>query len=145
MSEILTMEKQASVDAPLMRAAGVTGPGAVRIDHLPRPEPGPGQVRVKLEGCGVCASNLTPWAGPEWQSYPLRPGELGHEGWGVVDAVGEGVTDVQPGDRVATLVVTVPGEDPVEVPLVAGNDVPRLGLIGRLATAVKSIIWGDSR
>lgn len=103
MSEILTMEKQASVDAPLMRAAVVTGPGAVRIDHLPRPEPGPGQVRVKLEGCGVCASNLTPWAGPEWQSYPLRPGELGHEGWGVVDAVGEGVTDVQPGDRVATL------------------------------------------
>ena len=102
MSEILTMEKQASVDAPLMRAAVVTGPGAVRIDHLPRPEPGPGQVRVKLEGCGVCASNLTPWAGPEWQSYPLRPGELGHEGWGVVDAVGEGVTDVQPGDRVAT-------------------------------------------
>ena len=74
---MLTMEKQASVDAPLMRAAVVTGPGAVRIDHLPRPEPGPGQVRVKLEGCGVCASNLTPWAGPEWQSYPLRPGELG--------------------------------------------------------------------
>lgn len=103
MSEMLTMEKQASVDAPLMRAAVVTGPGAVRIDHLPRPEPGPGQVRVKLEGCGVCASNLTPWAGPEWQSYPLRPGELGHEGWGVVDAVGEGVTDVQPGVRVATL------------------------------------------
>jgi D-alanyl-D-alanine carboxypeptidase (penicillin-binding protein 5/6) len=52
---------------------------------------------------------------------------------------------ISKGDRVATLVVTVPGEDPVEVPLVAGNDVPRLGLIGRLATAVKSIIWGDSR
>ena len=52
---------------------------------------------------------------------------------------------VSKGDRVATLVVTVPGEDPVKVPLVAGNDVPRLGLIGRLATAVKSIIWGDSR
>ena len=52
---------------------------------------------------------------------------------------------VELGDRVATLVVTVPGEDPVEVPLVAGNDVLRLGLIGRLATAVKSIIWGDSR
>ena len=86
-----------------MRAAVVTGPGQVEIRDVPLPEPGPGQVRVKLEGSGVCASNLTPWAGPEWMSFPTTPGDLGHEGWGVVDAVGEGVEDFQPGDRVATL------------------------------------------
>jgi D-alanyl-D-alanine carboxypeptidase (penicillin-binding protein 5/6) len=49
------------------------------------------------------------------------------------------------GDRVATLVVSVPGDDPVEVPLFAANDVQQLGLIGRLGTAVNAIIWGDSR
>ncbi|NQV83809.1 MAG: D-alanyl-D-alanine carboxypeptidase [Rhodospirillales bacterium] len=52
---------------------------------------------------------------------------------------------VSKGDRVAKLIVSVPGEEPVEVPLVAANDVPRLGLIGRLGTALTAIIWGDSR
>jgi threonine dehydrogenase-like Zn-dependent dehydrogenase len=86
-----------------MRAAVITGPGKVEIVNLPLPEPGPGQVRVQLEGCGVCASNLTPWAGPEWMRFPTEPGGLGHEGWGVVDAVGEGVSDLAKGDRVAAL------------------------------------------
>lgn len=86
-----------------MQAAVLTGPGAVVLDRLLPPEPGPGEVRVRLEGCGVCASNLTPWAGPEWMQYPTAPGELGHEGWGRIDAVGEGVTDLAPGDRVAAL------------------------------------------
>ncbi|MGN6154307.1 MAG: MDR/zinc-dependent alcohol dehydrogenase-like family protein [Sphingomicrobium sp.] len=67
------------------------------------PEPRPGQVRVRLSGSGVCASNLTPWAGPEWMRFPTDPGDLGHEGWGTVDAVGEGVGQLKPGDRVATL------------------------------------------
>jgi threonine dehydrogenase-like Zn-dependent dehydrogenase len=89
--------------AATMRAAVVTGPGQVEIATVAMPEPGVGQVRVKLEGCGVCASNLTPWAGPEWMRFPTEPGDLGHEGWGVVDAVGEGVTDLRPGDRVAAL------------------------------------------
>jgi threonine dehydrogenase-like Zn-dependent dehydrogenase len=86
-----------------MRAAVLAGPGQIRLDEVSLPEPGPGQVRVRLEGCGVCASNLTPWAGPEWQQFPTEPGSLGHEGWGVVDAVGEGVEGVSPGDRVAAL------------------------------------------
>ena len=86
-----------------MRAAVVTGPGAVDIRDVALPEPGPRQVRVRLEGSGVCASNLTPWEGPEWMSFPTEPGDLGHEGWGFVDAVGDEVTDLRPGDRVATL------------------------------------------
>jgi threonine dehydrogenase-like Zn-dependent dehydrogenase len=86
-----------------LRAARVLGPGRVEVLSLPLPEPGPGEVRVQLEGCGVCASNLTPWAGPEWMEFPTAPGGLGHEGWGVVDAVGTRVVDLEPGDRVAIL------------------------------------------
>jgi threonine dehydrogenase-like Zn-dependent dehydrogenase len=60
-------------------------------------------VRIRLEGCGVCASNLTPWAGPAWMRFPTEPGALGHEGWGVVDAVGEEVAQLSVGDPVAAL------------------------------------------
>ena len=90
-----------------MRAAVLTGAGKLKIDAVPLPEPGPGQVRIRLEGCGVCASNVTPWEGPEWMQFPTEPGALGHEGWGVVDAVGDtvddAVDDLRPGDRVAAL------------------------------------------
>jgi threonine dehydrogenase-like Zn-dependent dehydrogenase len=86
-----------------MRAAVMTGAGKLKIEDVPLPEPGPGQVRIRLEGCGVCASNLTPWEGPEWMQFPTEPGALGHEGWGEVDAVGPGVSDLQTGDRVGAL------------------------------------------
>jgi threonine dehydrogenase-like Zn-dependent dehydrogenase len=86
-----------------MRAAVVTGPGKVRVDDVARPEPGPGQVRLRLAGSGVCASNLTPWAGPEWMRFPTEPGALGHEGWGVIDAVGVGVEGLRAGQPVAAL------------------------------------------
>jgi threonine dehydrogenase-like Zn-dependent dehydrogenase len=86
-----------------MRAAIVTGAGAIRIDDVPIPEPGPGEIRVRLAGCGVCSSNLGPWAGPDWMQFPTEPGGLGHEGWGTVDALGEGVTGIAVGDPVAAL------------------------------------------
>jgi threonine dehydrogenase-like Zn-dependent dehydrogenase len=90
-------------DANTMRAVRVTAPGQIAVEAVAKPEPGPGQVRIRLEGTGVCASNLTPWAGPDWMSFPTEPGSLGHEGWGVVDAVGAGVTGIAAGDRVAAL------------------------------------------
>jgi threonine dehydrogenase-like Zn-dependent dehydrogenase len=86
-----------------MRAAVLTGPGQIEVRQVARPEPGPNQVRLRLEGCGVCASNLTPWSGPDWMKFPTEPGDLGHEAWGTVDAVGEGVTNLSVGDRVAAL------------------------------------------
>ena len=49
------------------------------------------------------------------------------------------------GTPVARLVVTAPGRDPVEVPLVAGEAVERLGLLGRLGAAVGYLVWGGSR
>ena len=89
--------------AATMRAATLTGPGRAETVSAPKPEPGKGQVRIRLEGCGVCASNLTPWSGPDWMSFPTEPGGLGHEGWGIVDALGPDVRDVAVGDRVAAL------------------------------------------
>ncbi len=86
-----------------MKAARITAPGTIEIIDTPPPEPGPTEVRVKIEGTGVCASNIPPWEGREWFSYPMEPGNLGHEGWGRVDRVGEGVMDLQLGDRVAML------------------------------------------
>jgi threonine dehydrogenase-like Zn-dependent dehydrogenase len=87
----------------LMRAAVVTGPGQFIVVDAPLPEPGEGEVRIRLEGCGVCASNLVPWSGPEWMKFPTEPGGLGHEGWGVVDKLGSGVRTVEVGDRVSAL------------------------------------------
>ncbi|HEV7249875.1 MAG TPA: zinc-binding dehydrogenase [Shinella sp.] len=90
-------------DTTLMKAAVLTGPHTFDLRTMPLPAPAPGQVRIRLEGCGVCASNVTPWEGPEWMTFPTEPGGLGHEGWGQVDAIGEGVTGISPGDRVAAL------------------------------------------
>jgi threonine dehydrogenase-like Zn-dependent dehydrogenase len=87
----------------MMRAAILAAPGAAIVREVDLPEPGPGQVRLRLEGCGVCASNLTPWEGPEWMNFPTEPGSLGHEGWGVVDAVAADVEGFRVGDRVAAL------------------------------------------
>ncbi|MDQ0457842.1 MDR/zinc-dependent alcohol dehydrogenase-like family protein [Rhizobium paknamense] len=86
-----------------MRGAVITGAGRMRVETVARPEPGAGEVRIRLEGCGVCASNLGPWAGPDWMQFPTEPGGLGHEGWGVIDAVGPDVTSVKRGERVAAL------------------------------------------
>ena len=86
-----------------MRAAVLTSPKQFAVRELPPPEPGPTQVRIRLEGCGVCASNVPVWEGRPWFSYPLEPGAPGHEGWGVIDAVGRHVREVEPGDRVAAL------------------------------------------
>lgn len=97
------MNLLAPMQTQIMKAAVVTGAGRLHIEDMPLPQPGPGQLRIRLEGCGVCASNLIPWAGPEWMQFPTEPGGLGHEGWGVVDAIGENVQSVAIGDRVASL------------------------------------------
>ncbi len=86
-----------------MRAAVVTAPEKLEVREVPLPEPGDGQVRVRLEGCGVCASNIPPWEGRPWFNYPMEPGALGHEGWGRIDAVGSGVEGLKEGQRVAML------------------------------------------
>jgi threonine dehydrogenase-like Zn-dependent dehydrogenase len=86
-----------------MRAAVLAEPRRARLADAPLPEPGDGEVRIRLEGCGVCASNLPVWEGRPWFQYPLAPGAPGHEGWGTVDAIGSNVHGLAPGDRVAAL------------------------------------------
>ena len=65
--------------------------GDVDID-----DPGPGRVRVRVHHCGICHSDYTVLH----STYGASPSVLGHEAAGVVDAVGEGVTMVAPGDKV---------------------------------------------
>jgi threonine dehydrogenase-like Zn-dependent dehydrogenase len=70
------------------------------------PGPGEGQVLLRLQGSGVCASSVPLWEGREWFTYPQPPGAPGHEGWGIVEALGPGASDVSglcEGDRVAAL------------------------------------------
>jgi threonine dehydrogenase-like Zn-dependent dehydrogenase len=92
-----------AVAANQMRAASVVGPGKVEVIQVARPEPSAKQVRVRLEGCGVCGSNLALWEGRPWFKYPPHPGEPGHEGWGVVESVGAEAPQALLGQRVAVL------------------------------------------
>jgi threonine dehydrogenase-like Zn-dependent dehydrogenase len=86
-----------------MRAAVIAAPGVVELRSVATPSPGPGEVLVELEGCGVCGSDLPVYEGREWFEYPRDPGAPGHEGWGRVAALGDGVHDVRVGSRVAAI------------------------------------------
>jgi threonine dehydrogenase-like Zn-dependent dehydrogenase len=86
-----------------MRASVIAEPGRAALERVLRPEPGPGQVLLELEGSGVCASSIPVWEGRSWFDYPQPPGAPGHEGWGRVIGVGNGVTGVEIGQRVAAL------------------------------------------
>jgi D-arabinose 1-dehydrogenase-like Zn-dependent alcohol dehydrogenase len=74
-----------------MLAAVIDRPGSLSIVETTPPEPAPGQVQVRMHGSGVCGSNVPVWEGRPWFEYPLPPGAPGHEGWGVIERVGEGV------------------------------------------------------
>ena len=71
------------------------------VQELDLAEPRHGEVLVRLEACGVCHTDLYTASGVDPSGY--APTVLGHEGAGVVEAVGEGVRDVAPGDHVVTL------------------------------------------
>jgi len=88
-----------SVSVGMMKAAQVGKAGGdFELVERDIPEPGPGQVRVKVEVCGICHSDVMVkdglWPGLQ---YPRVPG---HEVAGRVDALGEGVSTVRKGDRV---------------------------------------------
>ena len=85
------------------RAAVLEAPGRFVLRKVEVPPPRAGEVLLRIEGCGVCASNLAPWAGAPWFEYPWAPGAPGHEAWGRVEAVGPDVHALVPGDRVASL------------------------------------------
>lgn len=82
----------------MVRAAVLPAVGApLEIAEIDLPEPGPGQVRVRLAAAGVCHSDLSLSDGT--MRVPV-PAVLGHEGAGTVISVGDGVTHIVPGDEV---------------------------------------------
>ncbi|SDC26817.1 alcohol dehydrogenase catalytic domain-containing protein [Actinokineospora iranica] len=82
----------------MVRAAVLSAQGKpLEITEVVLPEPGPGQVRVRVAAAGVCHSDLSLANGTLRQPVPAV---LGHEGAGVVVSVGTGVTRVEPGDHV---------------------------------------------
>lgn len=96
-------EKTVSDTGKDFRAAVLEAPQKVEVEKLDLPKPEKGEVLIKLEGSGVCASNIPVWEGRDWFDYPIAAGEPGHEGWGTIEAVGEGVKNVKKGDRVTAL------------------------------------------
>jgi len=83
-----------------MNAAIFTGTGRIVMDEKPDPQPGPGQALVKVAGCGVCGTDVHIYHG-ELTEGIIPPVVLGHEIGGVVEAVGDGVDNVEVGDHVA--------------------------------------------
>jgi propanol-preferring alcohol dehydrogenase len=84
-----------------MRAAVVTAFTApLQMQDLPVPEPGPGQVLVRIECTGLCHTDIHAARG-DWPVTPAPPFVPGHEGIGRVEALGAGVTERAVGDRVA--------------------------------------------
>ena len=76
-----------------MRAAVVTGFTApLEMQDLPVPEPGPGQVLVRIECSGLCHTDIHAARG-DWPVKPTPPFVPGHEGVGIVETLGDGVTD----------------------------------------------------
>ena len=83
-----------------MRAAVVREFGQpLSIEEVPVPTPGPGEVLVRIVASGVCHTDLHA-ANGDWPVKPSLPFIPGHEGAGVVAALGEGVTDLKEGDAV---------------------------------------------
>ena len=72
----------------------------LRVDDVPKPDVGPGQVVVKIETCGLCHTDIHAAHG-DWPIKPSPPFIPGHEGVGIVEQVGPGVHHVAEGDRVA--------------------------------------------
>lgn len=81
-----------------MKSLRINAPGALEIISLPRPEPGEGEVLLRVEASGICGTDIHIFRGEYMGGYPVIPG---HEFAGVVEAVGAGVSRVQVGDHAA--------------------------------------------
>ena len=83
-----------------MKAVVLYGPKNVAVGDLPLADLGAGEVRVKVAYCGICGSDHHKVEGKKNTRKVTYPVALGHEMSGIVDSVGEGVTEFKPGDRV---------------------------------------------
>ena len=91
-----------------MKAAVVYGANDIRIAEVPKPRPGPGEALVRVKASGVCATDVKILGGA---GLPKDlPTILGHEVAGVVEAIGEGVSGLEMGQRVAVYPIAACGE-----------------------------------
>jgi NADPH:quinone reductase len=86
-----------------MISATLVEPRRFDVGSQEPPSPGSGEILLRIEGCGVCGSDLGPWMGLPWLSYPLPPGKPGHEVFGTVAALGPEVSGLSVGDAVTAL------------------------------------------
>src|SRR5215831_11599734 len=92
------MDRSTTTMAHEVRGVVARRKGAtVSVETIIVPDPGPGEALVKVQACGVCHTDLHYREGGINDEFPFL---LGHEAAGVVDAIGPGVTDVQPGEFV---------------------------------------------
>ena len=92
-----------------MKAASVAGKGKIQIEKLPKPEPGPGMVLLKVIYCSICGSDVERVYGSHWdrvteqQLAGMKGAILGHEQVARIEALGEGVIGLSVGDRVVSI------------------------------------------
>lgn len=91
-----------------MRASVVYGVNDIRVLEVPTPRAGPGEVLVRVKSCGICATDVKILGG---SGLPKNlPTILGHEAAGIIEALGEGVSGLESGQRVAVYPIAACGE-----------------------------------
>lgn len=102
------------------------------VQNIPEPMPGPGEVRIRMSACGINLIDTYHRSG----LYPLPlPTGLGCEGSGIVDGVGEGVSDLHPGERVAFAMAMGAYAEAIVLPRTSLVRIPR-GVTDEEAAAV---------
>jgi len=81
-----------------LKACIFHGPGRISVEDVPDPKPGPGEALLRISATAICHSDIRVYRGQKKAREGVIPG---HETAGVIEAVGEAVTAVRPGDRVA--------------------------------------------
>jgi len=133
---------------PTMRSARLVGIRQMRIDGVPVPRPGPDEILVRIEACGVCATDSRKYEiGVNDGHYPFNPG---HEWLGTVAEVGSAVDSFHQGDRVygdtyggyadyATIPVTPEAWSRGPMPIPTDLDVRRAIFIEPLADCIHAV------
>ncbi|MEE8369945.1 MAG: alcohol dehydrogenase catalytic domain-containing protein, partial [Dehalococcoidia bacterium] len=81
-----------------MKACVFHGPGDIRVETLPEPQPGPGELVLRMEATGLCYSDIRVYKGEKKARLGVIPG---HENVGVIEEIGEGAEGFEKGQRVA--------------------------------------------
>ncbi len=87
-------------DPRAQRVAILESAGLISLAHAEIPEPGDGEIRVKIKWVGICGSDVEAYRGTRRPEFLSTPARLGHEVAGVIDKLGSNVIGLQEGDQV---------------------------------------------